>query len=524
MRFRELDELVAWQVADKAIPSISYVLFDARDILARGSASLDGTLADNALFRIGSISKTFAAILAIQLVERGRLAVDDEVSQVLPGFSPTNPFGSEPITLRRLLSHRSGLTREASVGHYLDGAAPPLSETVAALSRTTLKAPSDGSAYFYSNAGFALVGGCIERATKASYADALQANILDPLGLANTAIAATSAIRSRLAPAKMWSPAGDTPAPIFDLGSAPAGNIFASLSDIVRFAQSLLRGGGGVISPASLAQMWTAAGPNPAKGYGLGFSVDQLDGRRMVGHGGVVYGYASTLQLLLDAELGVVVFSTLDVTNEIISRIARYALRLALAERGAAEHPRAPRRLAQAGHARAAGLAGHYIAEESTRSIELRGQDDCLLLIDDGVPYELRPIGNTHFVLDGRLVGEDSSYPHLNLQLEGSSISWGGRLWHRTDGPPIDPTPTALVGIVGSYGPQFLPTLLFTRGGKLMCLMEGFFPHACESVAENRYILHGGLYEQEALVLGLTDASGRPAIRVGEMTLSKVAD
>jgi D-alanyl-D-alanine dipeptidase len=512
--FSALDDLIAAEIADKAIPSISYAVFDPETVLAERHASRLGALNADSVFRIGSISKTFAAILAMQLVEQGRLHLDTSIAEYLPGFDPA-------ITLRKLLSHRAGLTREAPVGHYLDDGRVPLDQTVSAMRGVRPKAATDETAYFYSNAGFAVVGGVIEAVTGRPYAEQLQAMILDPLGVDHTAIAITPAIRQHLAPAQMWTADIDFPAPVFDLGSAPAGNIFATLGDAARYGQALLGGGRGHISPQSLAQMWAPGGDDPERGYGLGFAVDRLDGHRSVGHGGVVYGYASTLQLLPEAGLGVVMFATLDFTNELIGRLARRALRLALAKRGQGFAPRAARRLARPSSDQAAGLAGLYAAGETGPLIELRASGIRLTLIDEGVPLEIRSIGQGRFVLDGRIHGEETQHPFPTLEVTSGEVRWKGRTWRRVADDFAEPVPAALAPHLGAYGPDFNPTYLSVVDGGLMCLMEYFCPHRCEPLGGGRYLMHGSLYEREILELGVTDAAGNPAIRVGEMVLTR---
>lgn len=173
----ELDAAIAHEVADKAIPSISYVLFDREGILAMHHVG--GRLDVDTRFRIGSISKTFAAILALQLVEAGKLDLDAPLAAAVPGIAAH-------VTLRKLLSHRSGLTREAGAGHYLDDSDAPLAATVESLKAARFKAASDGSAYFYSNAGFALVGAAVEAASGRTYAEQLAERVLDSLHLGST--------------------------------------------------------------------------------------------------------------------------------------------------------------------------------------------------------------------------------------------------------------------------------------------------------------------------------------------------
>src|SRR5207302_5125243 len=89
------------------------------------------------VYRVGSVSKLFTDIAVMRLVEQGRLDLDAPVTKYLPDFTPGNPF-DKPITLRQLMTHRSGLVRESPVGNYFDPTSPSLAQTVASLNRTQL--------------------------------------------------------------------------------------------------------------------------------------------------------------------------------------------------------------------------------------------------------------------------------------------------------------------------------------------------------------------------------------------------
>ena len=102
------------------------------------------------LYRVGSVSKLFTDIAAMQLVEQGLVNLDAPVRRSLSKFAPENPYG-EPVTVRQLMTHRSGLVREPPVGHYFDPTSPTLSETVASLNSTELVYPP-GTHTKYSNA------------------------------------------------------------------------------------------------------------------------------------------------------------------------------------------------------------------------------------------------------------------------------------------------------------------------------------------------------------------------------------
>ncbi len=116
----KLRELVAFELEDKKIPSISYVLVDREGIVSLEHLSREGRLPEDAVFRVGSCTKMLTALTVMQLAERGLLDLDTEVSQYLPDFRPPNPFsrsGETGVTSRRVLSHTAGLVREPGVGH-----------------------------------------------------------------------------------------------------------------------------------------------------------------------------------------------------------------------------------------------------------------------------------------------------------------------------------------------------------------------------------------------------------------------
>src|SRR3970040_2255641 len=127
---------------------------------------------------------------------------------------------------------------------------------------------------------------------------------------------------------------------------APAGSMYSTVLDLARFMSVLFAGGLApdgtrVLQRETLEQMWTPqfAEPGARTGFGIGFAIGELEGRRRVGHGGAIYGFSTDLAALPDDGLGVVVVSTLDVTNSVVERISDAALRLMLAAKQGAALP-----------------------------------------------------------------------------------------------------------------------------------------------------------------------------------------
>ncbi|MGH7464282.1 MAG: serine hydrolase domain-containing protein, partial [Longimicrobiales bacterium] len=291
---RELTRLIEHEMQDKDLPAISIALVDDQQtVWARGfgAARPDGSPATaETVHRVGSVSKLFTDIAIMQLVERGELDLDAPVSTYAPAFRPNNTSGTE-ITLRQLMSHRSGLQREPAVGNYFDDTEPSLAATVESLAgRPLVYAPETRSKY--SNAGIAVVGYVLEAMNGEPFAAYLHRSVLVPLGIESSAFEPTQHVRDNLATSYMWTWDGRRfEAPTFQLGMAPAGSMYASVLDLASFMSTLFAGGTGpggqVLQPATLAQMWTPqyAPPGQATGFGIGFAIGDLDGRRRIGHG-----------------------------------------------------------------------------------------------------------------------------------------------------------------------------------------------------------------------------------------------
>ncbi|QDC02434.1 serine hydrolase domain-containing protein [Mesorhizobium sp. 8] len=537
------EDLIRHEVEDKAIPSISYALVDRDGLLRDGHIQRHDRhfeMKADTCFRIGSITKTFTSAAIMQLVEKGLIDLDVDVSTYLPGFQPTNPFagresgpfGSQ-ISLRKLMSHTAGIVREPKSGHYLDSHKPPLADTVAELATSTLKQDPSAGIMHYSNAGIAVVGMVIERVTRKSYSDYITETILKPLGMKDTSPGMAPGIRERLAPADMWTLEGDSPAPVFNLGGSPAGNIFSTTADMARYAQCLLRGGfapdgHAVVSPASLREMWTPVGKRPAghdkalNGYGLCFGVGDMDGWTSVGHGGAVYGYASQMLLLPRAGFGVLVFATLDFANQIASRLAGDGLRIALAEQGMGRMPQRNQKAPAISEEQFASLPGHYRHEASGEVVEVKRKDGKLYLMGEGVPLQIRPVSGNDFVIDGRIYGRGADYAHMNVSFsEADTLTWKGAKWLRVETLPVEKVPSEIAPHLGEYGPDFNITYLSYSHGELKCLIEYFCTHTCEPVDAGRFRMHGLLYEEEILELDAVDEKGRRGIRVGPMFLER---
>ena len=516
---RMLDRFIRHEMADKELPALSIALVNGQNVVwARGfgiANPKDSTPATaRTVYRVGSVSKLFTDIGVMQLVERGVLDLDAPVTRYVPDFHPSGQ-GASAITLRQLMSHRSGLVREPPVGHYFDNSSPSLEATVRSL-RDTRLAYAPGSRSKYSNAGIAVVGLAVATAGQSRFPQYLADNVLRPMGLQDSAFEPDSSIAPRIAQASMWTlDHRGFPAPTFELGMAPAGSMYSTVLDLGRFVSVLFaRGrtsGGQVLSAKSLEQMWTPqfAARGARTGFGLGFDISSLDGRRVVRHGGAIYGFATELAALPDDSVGVVVAITKDGTNAVAERIATAAIRLMLAAvKGTA--PAEPQVTAATSLALARRLEGSY--GQGDRRVDLVARDSMVYLTRTSgmARSRLRLIAGDTLVVDDEL----SFGPRVRLV--GQRLIVGSdTLARAASARPANP-PDRWRGLVGEYGWDYNTLYILERGGRLHALIEWFFDYPLTEVSAASFTFPAaGLYDGEQLTFQRRPDGYATEVRVG---------
>lgn len=507
-----LRSAIEYEVAAKRLPAFSIALIDdQRVVWADGFGFQDAEQKIPAtaatVYRVGSVSKLFTDVAVMQLVEKGELDLDDPVRKLLPGFAPRNQFNI-PITLRQLMSHRSGLVREPPVGHYFDPDEPTLMETVASLNQTQLVYKPRVRTK-YSNAGVAVVGAVLQRQTGIEYFEQIERSILKPLQMADSSFVLTDDVDKKLADAQMWTYDGRRfPAPKFALGTSPAGNMYSSVVDLSKFVMAVLNGGAGpngaIVKPATLERMLTPL-KNPDgsdQGFGIGFHVEQLDGHRKVGHGGAVYGFSTQLEILTEPKLGVAAVASLDGSNGLVGRLADYALRLMLAAREGRDWPEY-RTTVAIPEARAAELVGAYRRGKRLTLINRLGDD--VFMHRGTYRYNLRADRRT-----GEIITDDSIGFGTPVSLtEAGDVSVDGEVFERLPDRPPAEIPQRWKGLIGEYGWDHNTLYIREEHGRLMALIEWFYDYPLTEVDENTFAFPDyGLYHGERLIF-TRDETGR---------------
>ncbi|MDA0985987.1 MAG: serine hydrolase [Bacteroidetes bacterium] len=470
-----LEEYIKYELNDKNLPSISIAIVDSDKIIyANGFGFEDAKKTKlataNTIYRVGSVSKLFTDIAIMQLVEKNEIDIDLPVSNYLPDFKPENSFNKN-ITLRHLMTHRSGLVRESPVGSYFDPTAPSIKNSVESIYKSKI-VYEPGTKTKYSNAAINTVGYVLEKIKQQPFDEYISENLLNKIGMTNSSFHPTTKIKESLADAVMWSYDGrETPAPTFRLGIAAAGNLYCSVNEAAKFIKMLasegMVGNNKIISSSTLNEMYKVQFSKDKSGFGIGFAINQLDGFKKVGHGGAVFGFATSLSYLPEKKIGVIVASSMDVVNSVTERIANYALRLVLAEKSRKDFPK-PIISFQLTENQIQNLKGVY--ESETGKFEFLKRGKKIILQSPNTRAEVRSIAKTDtLILDdkqtfgGRIFSIDKNW---------NKLFFNGDTLNRIENYFPKEIPDEWKGLIGEYGFDHIPLYILELHGKLTTLIE----------------------------------------------------
>ncbi|QQD77063.1 beta-lactamase family protein [Curtobacterium sp. YC1] len=331
-------EWVSYKVWQLRVPGVQVAVGYEGEVLfdeAWGYADVEAgrRLTTTDLFRIASHSKTFTATALLQLAERGALRLDDTVGTYVPALVD----GGSPIadaTLRELMEMGAGVLRDGHDGDHwsLLRPFPDEQELLALVLDRGQKVPA-GSAFNYSNLGYALLGLVIAAVSGKPYNEYVRESITEPLGLRNTG--------------PDWEPARADEFVVGYTGfhaarhrrridhvdtraMAAATGFHGTASDLVRYFSQHVIGQGTLLTDHSkrLAQRkaWSATDDPAGRGYGAGFIVDRIGDREVRGHSGGFPGHIT--QSVFDPESGLVVSVLTSAASGPASLIATAIVRL----------------------------------------------------------------------------------------------------------------------------------------------------------------------------------------------------
>jgi len=248
------------------------------------------------------------------LREKGKLHLDDPVSKHLPWFAVTSPRPDDPpISIEELLTHSSGLPREAA-DHWTTFAFPTRDELKALMPKRQAAFPAE-TRWKYSNLAYTLAGLIVEQVSGEPWADYVTRHIYQPLGMVNSSVdkdvpgLATGYGRRMPDGSRSIMPFVDA------RGMAAATGMTSTLEDMARFVSAQFRkgsaGGDRILSTASLREMHRVRmlENNWTRGNGIGFSVTRERDKLYVGHGGSYPGYITNTLIDLNGKVGVIVLT-----------------------------------------------------------------------------------------------------------------------------------------------------------------------------------------------------------------------
>ena len=443
-KFKALVDFAEMENLDWNIPGLSFgISYGGRSACASlGVTNLDHPLAvtTDTLFQIGSVTKTFVATAIMRLVEEKKLRLDDTVQSLIPNFRVADQAASAKATVWHLLTHTSGWVGDVfkNTGTGDDA----LARYVADMADLEQLAPI-GQAFSYNNSAFTVLGHIIERVTEKTFEVALKDLVLEPLELNNTYLKPIDVMTRRfvvghnnyskgLAVARPWGN---------ERSGIPQGGIICDINDLLRYADFHLgdgttKSGTRLLSFDLVAEMhaphtmiWTN------EHWGLGWSVELVDGEWWISHRGVTNGQVCILRLAPSRKFGVAVLTNAQHGAQAAERISSEAMRLFLGIEPSAPSPR------DSTATEFAELVGIYVCPFSEVRLSLRNASlaaDVTYLKgfpnEEAQPFPAPPTMNVDLCGNDRLVVLDGAYIGQKVEVlrgtDGSieSIRFDGRI------------------------------------------------------------------------------------------------
>jgi CubicO group peptidase (beta-lactamase class C family) len=300
------------------IVGASIVLVHQDSIIHKGGYGVENIEAktsihpDTSIFTVASISKTFTATAIMQLYELGKIDLDTDVNTYLKSITIVYPF-EDVITIRQLLTHTAGFD-ERNLATKVHSADESISLAEHLNNRMPPQIRRAGDVFDYSNYGFALLGLIVEDVSEVPFSDYVETRITKPLGMEYSGFKYDDKAQKHLVTSYLQKDGtlegyGD----YFSL-NYPAGGFHATASDMGKYLRMYLNKGSRdhiqVLQPATIDKMWNEVYknlPESRYGWGLGFEYYDWRGKKVMGHGGDILGFATDLRLLPDEDVGIYV-------------------------------------------------------------------------------------------------------------------------------------------------------------------------------------------------------------------------
>lgn len=319
MNYKTVDEYLQSCVENAHIPALSITIVDKDNVLF---SSCYGECDDcDTPFVLGSVSKSFTAVCVMQLVEQGKIDLEEKISAYLP-----NAADGDKITVSQLLNHTGGLGEHQTLENY--------------------HIINKQSEHHYANVNYSLLGKIIEKVSGLSYEEYVTKNIFEPLDLSHTAATQKESVNNGLIDGytDYWGiqvkRSHKYPTSENDWITAPAGYLSSSTNDLGRYLQMYLNGGEGIISNQSIDKMFyrdtVYVEDDVPFWYGYGWAtVKEPLSEPVLRHSGLVETGTSCVFILPESGIGVAITTNVNdyfVTNEMMDSLGWGVILMLLGE------------------------------------------------------------------------------------------------------------------------------------------------------------------------------------------------
>jgi CubicO group peptidase (beta-lactamase class C family) len=329
-----LDSYVERALAEWQIPGVAIlVVKDGQVIVQKGYGFLESgkpeQVDENTLFMIASNTKAFTGTAMAILEQEGKCSLDDRVQKYLPGFKMKDPWVAEHITLTDVMSHRIGM--ETFQGDFMYWESDLSSDEVIEKFGMLTPMYDFRAKWGYCNAGFLIAGKCLEQITGMTWEQFIRDRIVNPLDMKRTLVmTAEIANAENLAAAHTLVNGKLQVIPHCQVDNiAPAASISSSVSDMSHWVIAQLDSGrynGRQVIPwqairkaqyprSIIRRAWHPFNKTHYSLYGMGWDLQDYEGREIVSHTGGVDGFVTSVTLLPEEKLGVVVFTNTDMNG-----------------------------------------------------------------------------------------------------------------------------------------------------------------------------------------------------------------
>ena len=510
---QQLDAYVAAYVPAMNAPGLTLGLTDASHTVRTacyGFANIDQKVPVNEdyRFQIGSITKSFVALVLLQLRDEGKLDVHKPILDYLPALPISAEFGS--ITVHHLLTHTSGLPDNQSTF-----ASDPSARLVQGF--------KPGEHFHYCNAGFDILGMLAAKLDGRTWRRCVEARILAPLEMSATTGIITTAGRDRAATG--YEPYWDdqeyarqgrlAPAPNIIMDDT-AGCIASTPGDMARYLRMLLNRGKGptkrIVSEESFALFATpyikAGDFSPSASYGYGIAVDTLDGHKILRHTGGMFSFASSIHVDLDG--GVAAFASINAMQGYRPiAVTEYAVRLLRAQQESKPLPAPPAIADPRDVDNAAEYAGTF-SGDAGRKLVFAAEGKRLTLIDGEQKIPLQHAGGDRFI--STVAGQFADYSFTFARKNTVAAAQDGAV------APANPNQTPSPVVEVSYGPQWFVNSAYT-GPRTFDVPADYAAFAGTYYSDSAWDGETHVY----IVKGELLLSGEPLTRIGA-SLFRVGD